>query len=232
MHPDVPADGARRRVTDVVGSEDRVHQSPRAAPHGGHHAHQRVAERADTADVFAKVPGHRFLVGSGQGGAVHGDQAQALVEGAGLAVVGHGAGQDREQVAQRSASQPAPGTGQRRGARVGHGHAAQSRRGLGPYRLVGGSLEEGVGQPEVHHDARREQPQPLLPGTSVLQDRVDQLGVDDLGQLAQMDRRVHVQGCRAGPYADRILRQRDLRDTRNGLDTMRTTALLTGRTHP
>lgn len=194
--------------TDVVESEDRVHQSPCVALHEGHQAHQRVAERADPADVFAKVPGHCFHVGSGQGCAVDGDQAQALVEGAGLAVVGHWSGQDREQVAQRSASQPSPGTCQRRGARAGYGHAAQYRR---------------------------EQPHPLRADAGVLQDRVDQLGVDDLGQLAQMARRVHVQGCRAGPDADEILRQRDLRDTRNGFDTMRTTrgpALLTGRTPP
>lgn len=57
----------------------------------------------------------------------------------------------------------------------------------------------------------------------------------DLGQLAQMAGRVHVQGFHAGADTDTILRQRDLRDTRNGFDTMRTTrgpALLTGRTHP
>jgi hypothetical protein len=49
---------------------------------------------------------------------------------------------------------------------------------------------EGEGKHEVHHDVRREQPHPLLLDTGVLQDRVDQLGVDDLGQLAQMARRV------------------------------------------
>lgn len=65
--------------------QDRVHQSPCAAAlHEGHQAHQRVAESADPADVLAKMPGHRFLFGSGQGGAVHGDQTQALVERAGL----------------------------------------------------------------------------------------------------------------------------------------------------
>jgi len=67
-------------------------------------------------------------------------------------------------------------------------------------------------------------------------DHTGQPVLRSLRQLAQMARRVHVQGFRAGPDADcDILRQRDLRDTRNGFDTLRITrgpALLAGRTHP
>lgn len=90
----------RGRRPRPPGPGCRTPRWPPSAPPGG-----RAPGRTD---ALAEVPGHRWYTGGGQGGAVHGDQAQPPAEGAGPAVVGDRSGRRRKQSVQRPASEPAP----------------------------------------------------------------------------------------------------------------------------
>lgn len=70
-------------------------------------------------------------------------------------------------------------------------------------------LEQGQREHEVDHDPGGQQTGTLLDRARLLGDRVNQVKVHDLGQLAQMSRRVDTFGYRDLAGDDTLVGQRD-----------------------
>ncbi len=77
-----------------------------------------------------------------------------------------------------------------------------------PHSPVGAVLEQCQREHEVDHHPGRQQPYPLLPSSGLGENGVHKVEIHDLGQLAQMPRRVDPRCHLRGRRDDRLLLQR------------------------